>query len=323
VSTSFFSLYLHSLFFFLLANNIDNMTLHSTPDVTSGSPPKRPKGILKNRSTSNANANVNPPIPSPVATEPEPSTNPERPTANRELSEREIVLANTLHNAGPRRRSSSNPRGPPSRRQSANGSIVNGDEADENSPRLKWDEANLYLAEQSRGDHMKITEPKTPYAKQYDPAEDEDEISRLNDNELASGLNADDLLVDEVDKKHAIESGELVATPSTKRTRDEDIPGLDLGEPEVDTVMAESAPTPESEKRVMVDADGVVGDEGHHGEQELGNMSEEDREKHIRFEKMRKKHYEMKNIKGLLGHPEELDDLDDDNEQPPLPSAPN
>lgn len=137
---------------------------------------------------------------------------------------------------------------------------------------------------------MKIDEPKTPYAKQYDPNEDVEEMSQLH---------AEDLLVDEVDKKHAIESGELRAHRGN-RTHDDEIPGLDIGEPEVDTAM-DDAPTPESEKRVMVDAEYDADDQGHHGEQPLEGMSEEDRVKHARFEKMRKKHYEMKNIKNLLG----------------------
>ena len=51
--------------------------------------------------------------------------------------------------------------------------------ADETSPRLKWDEANLYLTEQQRDSTMKITEPKTPYAQRYDPSEDDEEVSAL------------------------------------------------------------------------------------------------------------------------------------------------
>ena len=47
--------------------------------------------------------------------------------------------------------------------------------------RLKWDEANLYLTEQEKNSTMKIDEPKTPYAKHYDPADDEDEVRMLDD----------------------------------------------------------------------------------------------------------------------------------------------
>jgi protein phosphatase inhibitor 2 len=229
-------------------------------------------GILKNRSSSNANAQ-----PSPTSPNIPDTTAEERPTIGREVSEREIVVQNTLRNAGgpAGRRSSSGPRSG-SRRQSG----TTADHADENSPRLKWDEANLYLTEQERDSTMKITEPKTPYAKQYDPTEDDDELA---------AINAEDLVVDEVDMKHMREA--------KRQTHEQEIPGLDIGEPEVDTVM--DAATPESEKRVIVDAD-MEDDMGHHGE-EFASMTEEEKEKHRQFEKMRKKHYEMKNIKNLLG----------------------
>jgi protein phosphatase inhibitor 2 len=198
----------------------------------------------------------------------------ERPElGHRELSEREIVLENTLKNAGPtHRRSSSNPRGPASRRQS--GTSVH---ADENSPRLKWDEANLYLTEQQRDSTMKITEPKTPYAKQYDPAEDDEEIAMLN---------AEDIKVDELDKHK---------TPVRHRKID-DIPEFDLGEPELET---HHPHTPESEKRVIVEPD-AEGDLGRH-DSELPHLTPEELEKHKKFEEMRRKHYEMKNVKNLLG----------------------
>jgi protein phosphatase inhibitor 2 len=193
------------------------------------------------------------------------------------LSEKEIVLQNTLQNAGPaaHRRSSSAPRGPPSRRQS--GANLNEQLEDENSPRLKWDEANLYLTEQQRDSTMKIDEPKTPYAKQYDPAEDEEEMI---------ALNAEDLVVDELDK-----------AKGKKSAREEDIPDFELGEPEV--AQLEPVHTPESEKRVIVDTD--MSDEGHHGE-EPADLPAEEREKHRKFEEARKKHYEMRNVKDLLGY---------------------
>lgn len=193
------------------------------------------------------------------------------------MSEKEITLQNTIQNAGDRRRSSSNQRGPPSRRQSG---AAFGLAYDENSPRLKWDEANLYLTEQQRDSTMKITEPKTPYARQYDPTEDEEELSTLN---------ADDLMVDELDK----------AKPQKKPLKEDEIPGLDLGEPETE-IPREQSQTPESEKRVIVDADMLDEEQRHHGE-EFEGMTEEEREKHRKFEEMRRKHYEMKNVRGLLG----------------------
>ena len=194
------------------------------------------------------------------------------------MSEKDITLQNTIQNAGPgHRRSSSAPRGPSSRRQSGSAHSQNGDE---NSPRLKWDEANLYLTEQQRDSTMKITEPKTPYAKQYDPAEDEAEVE---------ALNADEIMVDELDQAN----GKKIST------KEADIPDIDLGEPEAPLVHTH---TPDSEKRVIVEPDlrneGDV--ERHHGE-EPANMTPEERAKHRQFEEMRRKHYEMKNVKNLLG----------------------
>jgi protein phosphatase inhibitor 2 len=141
---------------------------------------------------------------------------------------------------------------------------------------------------------MKITEPKTPYAKQYDPAEDEAEVEMLN---------AEELKVDELDDK-----------PKTRKPRMDDIPDFDLGEPEMEA--SRDPQTPESEKRVMVDPD-ADNESGHHGE-EFPHMTPEEREKHRKFEEMRKKHYEMKNVAQLLGHPE---DLDDDDDEPSVPSG--
>lgn len=181
------------------------------------------------------------------------------------------MLENTLKNAG-HRRSSSNARAPSSRRQS--GTSVH---ADENSPRLKWDEANLYLTEQQRDSTMKITEPKTPYAKQYDPAEDEEEIEMLD---------AENIKVDEMDDKKPVRKHKI-----------DDIPDFDLGEPEL---QAGAAHTPDSEKRVIVEEQPHGEDVGHHGE-EWAHLSPEEQEKHRKFEEMRKKHYEMRNVKNLLG----------------------
>lgn len=264
------------------------MTAHSPVLHSPNAHPERPKGILKNSSSYHSNSATSPTRETaPQATSPI----SERPGIDRGLSEKEIVLENTLRNAGDRRRSSSNARGPGSRRQSGVDHHM-----DENNPQLKWDEANLYLNEQNRDSTMKIDEPKTPYAKQYDPTEDEEEIEMLN---------AEDLKVDELDAK-------------PRRSKTEEIPDFDLGEPEL---RANDAPTPESEKRVMVDKD-VDEDDGYHGEL-LPNATQEEKEKHRKFEQMRKKHYEMRNVKDLLGHPEDEDDDDDERAQPPVPRVPN
>ena len=148
--------------------------------------------------------------------------------------------------------------------------------------RLKWDEANLYLTEQEKNSTMKIDEPKTPYAKHYDPMEDDKEMRTLD---------AQDIIVDELDRK----------SPKMSRgAKEDEIPGLSLGEPE------EAIPENDEHREKAVHVA---------GEEHVG-LSKEEQEKHRKFEEMRKKHYEMKNVASLLGHPEaELDALDDDGDE--------
>lgn len=216
----------------------------------------------------------------------------------RELSEKELTQMNTEMNAGNgHRRNSGNPRGSISRRQSSqsgNAASATNGQHEEGSMRLKWDEANLYLNEGQMGGKMKIDEPKTPYAGTYDPAEDDDEIATIN---------AEELNVDELDMSKAKPRGRKT---SGSRSREGEIPGLDLGEPEMDPLVRRES---DGERKVHVDQDQPMDDQGHHGEDE--NMTVDEREKHKKFEEMRKKHYEMKNIKNLLGHSEDLD-VDDD-----------
>lgn len=136
---------------------------------------------------------------------------------------------------------------------------------------------------------MRIDEPKTPYAKRYDPEEDDEEMRTLD---------AQDLQVDELDK--------LREGRSARRTREAEIPGLDIGEPEDDVSYvgrdeADSTQRSDSgsglgrsgsvkgEKTVVVDPEAPDG-KGHDGTV-----------RHRDFEEMRKRHYEMKDVKGLLG----------------------
>ncbi|KAK7966373.1 uncharacterized protein PG986_000650 [Apiospora aurea] len=178
----------------------------------------------------------------------------------------------------------------------AHPSATAGDDAtDENQQRLKWDEANLYLTEQERTSTMKITEPKTPYAKQYDPAEDPDD----EDMEMGDGGG-----------------------------RGEDIPGLSLGEPEEEVPEDEFGP-PGSRKTSKVHVNDEDATPIHDAENDMLGMTPEEREKHKRFEQLRKKHYEMREAVGLLGHPEIVDeDADDDGGSsderavPPMPKLP-
>ncbi|KAL8748716.1 MAG: hypothetical protein Q9184_007130 [Pyrenodesmia sp. 2 TL-2023] len=214
-------------------------------------------------------------------------THPTDPSST-SLSEKDIVLQNTLQNAG-HRRNSSNPRASVSRRQSSNAGLNNSSSETNPEGRLKWDEANLYLAEQEKSATMKIDEPKTPYAKRYEPSAEEEEEMRM--------LDAEELKVDELDK---------VRASGRSSMREGDIPGLELGEPEEPFAMdgteegggLSRISSVKGEKQVVVDP---VRDGGHHGEENVG-LSAEEREKHRRFEMRRKQHYEMKDVKDLLGY---------------------
>lgn len=143
---------------------------------------------------------------------------------------------------------------------------------------------------------MKIDEPKTPYVPRYDPSQDEDEDDMEREAQERM-LDAQDLVVDELDKVDG-------ARKKKKVVRESDIPSLELGEPEEDFQAADQGEerifrerSLSGEKHVMVDNESISGgDEG-----ECLMTSEEAKEKHRRFEERRKKHYEMKNIKDLLG----------------------
>lgn len=209
-----------------------------------------------------------------------------------DLSDKDLVLKNTLENAGARRSSAGPRRSMGSRRTSSNNRTSEHGEDADTSPRLKWDEANLYLTEQEKSSTMKIDEPKTPYAKRYDPAEDAEEMGTID---------AQGLIVDEVEQKQNLENG---LTMNNSRAKDDDIPGLSLGEPEeeisnfAETGRVHRSGSDKGEKVVKLQGDDS-GHESGHGDSYPG--SEEDEEKHKKFEAMRRKHYEMKEVKGLLG----------------------
>ncbi|KAI0445102.1 hypothetical protein F4803DRAFT_203802 [Xylaria telfairii] len=224
--------------------------IHNPPTPNS----RRPKGILKNSYHKSP---------------------PESPIKEKDLSEKELTIINTQTNAGHRRSSStaSRPAGTTRRRLSRTPSQSADDEI-AGSQRLQWDEANLYLTEQERTSTMKITEPKTPYARHYEPSEDEDD-------EMADG---------------------------------DQIPGFSLGEPE------EEIPENEFRKPSKVHVNDDDATSHHDAENEFFGMTPEEREKHRKFEQLRKKHYQMGDVARFLGHPEELDDEDNDEQPPPMPT---
>ncbi|KAI0396776.1 hypothetical protein F5Y17DRAFT_58819 [Xylariaceae sp. FL0594] len=237
-------------------------TVQSNPSAIHAPPPpnaRRPKGILKN------SYQKSPPV---------------SPTQEKELSEKEITILNTQTNAGHRRSSSSTSRPSGTCRRMSRTPSQCADDENAGSQRLQWDEANLYLTEQERTATMKITEPKTPYARHYEPSKDDDE--EMADDESK-----------------------------------EDIPGLSLGEPEEAVPEGEFSSGRKQSKVHVNDHDATP---LHDADNDYLGMTPEEREKHRKFEELRKKHYEMKNVAKFLGHPEELEDLDDDTEQ--LPDVP-
>ncbi|KAI1733545.1 hypothetical protein F4680DRAFT_398209 [Xylaria scruposa] len=228
--------------------------IHSPPAPNA----RRPKGILKN------SFHKSPPA---------------SPIKEKDITEKELTIINTQTNAGHRRSSSTASRPAGNRRRSSRTSSQSAiDDEMTSSQRLQWDEANLYLTEQERTSTMKITEPKTPYARHYEPSEDEDD-------EMADG---------------------------------DQIPGFSLGEPEEEIPQSEFASRKPS--KVHVNDDDATPE--HDAENEFVGMTPEEREKHRKFEQLRKMHYRMGDVAKFLGHPEELDDMEDDNDEmpPPVPT---
>ena len=184
--------------------------------------------------------------------------------------------------------------------------------------RLKWDEANLYLAEQEKSSTMKIDEPKTPYARRYEPSEEDEEELRV--------LDARDVCVDELEmgRNKDRQQQQQQQQKRGRQPRESEIPGLDIGEPEelgggaggggyfvgggeggnggegrsrivvtpqggeiVDGGAMKRSGSLKGEKSVQVDEDAA---RRHEGEV-----------RHRDFEEMRKRHYEMRGVKGMLG----------------------
>ncbi|KAK3484586.1 hypothetical protein B0T13DRAFT_529999 [Neurospora crassa] len=285
----------------------------------------RPKGILKNSYRNSPPAGPTSPLDTHHHDAAHPPPLIHMPSSAKEA--KEITIMNTQINAGPRRSSSvagSRP-GLSGSRRSTTPSHHGDEDSTEQGQRLKWDEANLYLTEQERSSTMKIDEPKTPYAKHYDPAEDP---SDDDEEEVPEAIDPNKIDMDRVDG--------LSPLPRHNKRRhgniDDEIPGLSLGEPEEAVPEAgfpfgkgaiahsEDGGSPKRPRAVHVDSNGS----GHDPDDELVGLSAEEREKHRKFEEMRKKHYEMKSVASLLGHPENLEDEDEDEDEevPEVPALP-
>ena len=214
-------------------------------------------------------------------------------TAPEASDQKELTLQNTIQNAGHRRSSSAARRASTTRRHSQPSTTVSESAETDDSMRLKWDEANLYLAEQQKSSTMKITEPKTPYQHTKDlPPEEEDEDVAIDPRYVD---------VDELDKQNRT---------SKRSGRESDIPGLELGDPEDPSLTGEG-----NDQDVLI-RDGSLSREGSTAsrgekhvnvevaddqENQVGMPTREEREKHKQFEEARKRHYEMSNVKGMLG----------------------
>ena len=179
--------------------------------------------------------------------------------------------------------------------------------------RLKWDEVNLYLTEQDRTATMKIDEPKTPYVKHYDPSEDpsDDDIDDLDGNgdglggSLSLGEPEEAVPVNEFGPPHSHQESQSQSQSQSQRRTSRSAAKVHVDDSEQGSVYE----------------GGSVRD----GDDPMAGMSAEEREKHLKFEAMRKKHYEMRNVARLLGHSEEIEDAEDDEDDepavPPLPQA--
>lgn len=130
---------------------------------------------------------------------------------------------------------------------------------------------------------MKIDEPKTPYAKRYDPSEDLDD----EDGELTM-LDAGEIKVDE------LENGKKGFGSKV----DSEIPELELGE----GTWSKEDEERERERRGRSHSPKVVHvAESVEDKEEEGEEGDELAEKHKKFEEMRKRHYEMRDVANLLG----------------------
>lgn len=261
----------------------------------------RPRGILKNPSFSGPSGRQ-------VSPEKADITNLPPSASSDPQVEKDLTLQNTLQNAGHRRSSSAPRRVSASRRHS---STADASEDDPNKMRLQWDEANLYLAEQEKGGRMKITEPKTPYQYGDQGAMDEDEEEDV-------AIDPRYVNVDEVD---------MANHKSQKKARESEIPGLDIGEPEDEA--AQQDMSQENDRIVRSGALSREGSKEKHAsvsgefQEPVGMPSIEEREKHERFEAMRRKHYEMKDVKELLGHVDDVDEEDENPDRAGLPALPS
>lgn len=141
---------------------------------------------------------------------------------------------------------------------------------------------------------MKITEPKTPYQFGDGGAMEEEEEEDVAIDPRY--VNVDEV---EMQKKKSNKS-------TAKKARESDIPGLDIGEPEEQggNAAGDSAMMNDDDAARIVRS-GSASSEKHvsteNVQEQVGMPTREEQEKHRQFEAQRKRHYEMRDVKGLLG----------------------
>lgn len=146
------------------------------------------------------------------------------------------------------------------------------DHPDAAAPRLQWDETNINSHE--RGTRMKITEPKTPFPPQYDPAADGLSDSDIPDFQLGEPANNSS-------------SSHSASVVDWDEVFNQNQPRVTSRRSSVSASVGSS-----SAKHVSVNP----GDEpeAHDAESLAGSA------RHEEFEEKRRKHYEMHNIRDLL-----------------------
>ena len=140
---------------------------------------------------------------------------------------------------------------------------------------------------------MKITEPKTPYQFGDGGAmqEEEEEDVAIDPRYV----NVDEV---EMQKKKTNKS-------TAKKSRESDIPGLDIGDPEEEGSDTGGGSATMNDDNARIVRSGSAASEKHVStedvQEQVGMPTREEQEKHRLFEAQRKRHYEMGDVKGLLG----------------------
>ncbi|KAJ3202456.1 hypothetical protein HDU82_007346 [Entophlyctis luteolus] len=171
-------------------------------------------------------------------------------------------------------------------------------------PKLRWDEDNILITEAQKNSTMKITEPKTPFI-HYNMSTDEivgfsGEVPPM---QLTSALEYAAIQLDE--KNHNKEDGH----PNSSNSASSSASFMLLSESEKSIGESGGSGNMRASSVRSESGSNWDDDDSHH-------MTEEEREKHLRFERMRAQHYNMKYslAEARKKLAEEEDDDDEDGE---------